>query len=173
MPIFTWKFNWYYANEYNTMNRITISIFILGESGNNIALRMRTTCAYSWQWEVGPRQISSDGKYRFFFVSIYIDILTKNIDNIAMYQFFSHNKKSRCHQFFLVFGRCYVNLPALPPPIFTSVVFSISGTEVQGSDIWTSDVRCGDGDMRATSAVNRMARWWGDGTREVRSDRQI
>ncbi len=31
---------------------------------------------------------NSDGKYRYFFVLIYIDILTKNIDNIAMYQYF-------------------------------------------------------------------------------------
>ncbi len=85
-----------------------------------------------------------------FFVSIYIDI-------------FPCNKKSRHRrQFFLVSGR-RVNLPAppLPPPlIFTSAAFSVSGTEVQWSDIWTNDIRCSDSDMRAMSAVNRMARWW-------------
>ncbi len=33
---------------------------------------------------------SSDGKYRFFCIDIYIDILTKNIDNIDYVSIFFH-----------------------------------------------------------------------------------
>ncbi len=83
-----------------------------------------------------------------FFVSIYIDIFTKNIDIINTYRYFFRNKESRRRQIFLVFGRhCRVRLPA-QPPIFTSVTFS-------------------------TSTVNMMGWWRGGGVRRVCGDWQI
>ncbi len=119
----------------------------------------------------------SDGKYRFFLYR-YISTLwpKKSIISICI-DIFPRNKKSRhCRQFFLVFGsrRCRVNSPAPPPLlIFTLAVFSISGTEVQRSDIWTNDVRCGNGDMWAMSAVSKMGWWWGGGATGLCGDPQI
>ncbi len=117
----------------------------------------------------------------YVFLYRYISIFWPKISIISLcINIFSHSKKSRRRcQFFSVFGRRrhQVNLPAPSPPIFTSVVFSISGLEVhwwhsvsvaQRSNEATSGqatLRCGDGDMWATSAVNRMAQWWGSGAR--------